>query len=32
MLALYRRFGFAQCPPFGDYVVDPFSIYMARDI
>lgn len=27
--ALYRRYGFAYCPPFGDYVEDPFSRYMT---
>jgi putative acetyltransferase len=31
-LALYRRFGFAKCPPFGDYILDPFSVYMTRNI
>jgi putative acetyltransferase len=32
MFALYRRFGFAECPPFGDYILDPFSIFMTREI
>ena len=27
--ALYLRHGFEYCPPFGDYVVDPFSRYMT---
>ena len=27
---LYRSFGFAECPPFGDYVADDFSICMTR--
>lgn len=28
--ALYARAGFAECPPFGDYVAAPASIFMAR--
>ncbi len=31
-LELYRRYDFQQCPPFGDYVLDPFSIFMTREI
>lgn len=27
---LYARAGFDECPPFGDYVLDPNSIYMTR--
>ena len=27
--AMYARAGFAECPPFGDYVVDPHSIFMT---
>lgn len=27
---LYRRFGFEVCPPFGDYVEDPNSVFMTR--
>lgn len=30
--ALYKRFGFAVCAPFGDYVEDPNSVYMAKDL
>lgn len=30
--ALYRRHGFAECPPFGDYVEDPNSVFMSRDL
>jgi putative acetyltransferase len=30
--ALYRRFGFAECGPFGDYVADPFSRYMTLEL
>jgi putative acetyltransferase len=26
---LYLRYGFAYCPPFADYVEDPFSRYMT---
>lgn len=29
---LYRRYGFVECPPFGDYVVDPSSVFMCRDL
>ena len=28
--ALYRKHGFADCPPFAEYVEDPHSIYMTR--
>ncbi|WP_290557497.1 GNAT family N-acetyltransferase [Aestuariivita sp.] len=28
--ALYLAEGFAECPPFGSYVVDPLSVYMTR--
>ena len=27
--AMYASAGFAECPPFGDYVVDPHSIFMT---
>ena len=27
---LYSTFGFQYCPPFGDYVADPNSVFMAR--
>ena len=27
--SLYLRYGFEYCPPFGDYVEDPFSRYMT---
>lgn len=30
--ALYRRFGFHECPPFGDYVPDAFSVFMSLDL
>lgn len=28
--ALYVRNGFVECPPFGDYVHDPLSVFMTR--
>ncbi len=28
--ALYTRFGFESCGPFGDYVDDPNSVFMTR--
>lgn len=30
--ALYRRHGFVDCPPFGDYVPDPNSLFMTLDL
>jgi putative acetyltransferase len=30
--ALYRNHGFVQCPPFGDYVADPNSIFMTLEL
>jgi len=27
--ALYRHFGFTECSPFGDYDLDPYSIFMT---
>ena len=27
--ALYRRFGFTECAPFGDYTPDPNSVFMT---
>lgn len=29
---LYARFGFACCPPFADYVDDPHSVFMTREL
>ena len=29
---MYARFGFVRCGPFGDYVEDPFSIFMTREL
>jgi putative acetyltransferase len=30
--ALYARYGFEECAPFGDYTVDPHSTFMTREI
>jgi len=29
---LYARFGFKPCGPFADYVEDPYSVFMTRDM
>jgi putative acetyltransferase len=29
---LYRDHGFVECPPFGDYVLDPNSVFMSLDL
>lgn len=29
---LYRKFGFKGCPPFADYIEDPNSVFMTRDL
>jgi putative acetyltransferase len=29
---LYASFGFASCPPFGDYIEDPNSLFMTRTL
>lgn len=31
-IALYHRYGFADCEPFADYQPDPFSRFMTREI
>lgn len=31
-ISLYRRFGFIECGPFGDYCEDAFSLFMTRPI
>ena len=31
-LALYRDFGFRPCGPFADYIDDPFSVFMTREL
>ena len=30
--SLYARFGFKFCSPFADYVEDPFSVFMTREL
>lgn len=30
--SLYTRFGFHQCGPFADYVEDPFSVFITREL
>ncbi|WP_420569267.1 GNAT family N-acetyltransferase [Thalassovita sp.] len=30
--ALYQSHGFAECPPFGDYALDPHSVFMTLDL
>lgn len=29
---LYGSFGFTRCEPFGDYVEDPYSIFMTKEL
>ena len=29
---LYAHFGFVFCKPFGDYVEDPYSVFMTREL
>lgn len=29
---LYASFGFVECGPFADYVEDPYSVFMTRDL
>ena len=31
-LRLYESAGFARCGPFGDYVDDPFSVFMTKTL
>jgi putative acetyltransferase len=30
--SLYARFGFEPCAPFADYVEDPYSVFMTREL
>lgn len=30
--ALYARYGFEECAPFGDYTLDPNSMFMTREM
>jgi putative acetyltransferase len=29
---LYAEFGFERCGPFADYLEDPYSVFMTRDL
>ncbi len=29
---LYQSYGFAECGPFGDYQLDPYSLFMTREV
>jgi putative acetyltransferase len=29
---LYAKFGFAYCEPFADYVEDPYSVFMTKEL
>lgn len=31
-IALYRKLGYVNCLPFGDYGPDPYSVYMVKSI
>ena len=31
-VTLYRRAGFVECAPFGDYVLDPLSVFMEKRV
>ena len=31
-VALYKAHGFTECPPFGDYRLDPNSLFLTREI
>jgi putative acetyltransferase len=31
-IALYERFGFVRCGPFGDYQPDPLSVFMEKQL
>ena len=31
-IALYERFGFVRCGPFGDYRSDPLSVFMEKQL
>lgn len=30
--ALYTKFGFVECGPFADYELDPYSVFMSKDL
>lgn len=29
---MYEKFGFEECAPFGDYVLDPLSVFMTKTL
>ncbi|GGN97629.1 GNAT family N-acetyltransferase [Saccharibacillus kuerlensis] len=29
---LYEKHGFVECGPFGDYVLDPYSLFMTKEL
>lgn len=29
---LYAKYGFVECEPFGDYTLDPYSVFMSLDL
>jgi putative acetyltransferase len=29
---LYKRYGFAECGPFAEYIEDPYSIFMTKEL
>lgn len=31
-LALYSKFGFTKCPPFANYMEDPNSVFMTKEL
>ncbi len=31
-LALYQRYGYARCGPYGDYPDDPYSVFMQKTL
>jgi len=31
-IALYRRFGYLECEPFGEYREDPLSLFMRKEL
>ena len=31
-IGLYERFGFEMCGPFSDYVLDPYSVFMKKEL
>lgn len=30
--AFYKKYGFVECAPFGDYILDPNSVFMSLDL